>query len=428
MTPDAGTSTFGLHAGAARREITPPAGLAMDGYSDRTGVSKGVHDPLWVRALVLVTPIYSIIVVSCDLVGIDPSIVKSVRESLAATVPGNCGIFICATHTHSGPAGARTPVDERVVGIVTRGILSAVHAAMERLIPVRVGAGWGPAPGIGANRRDPAVSYDPQAGVLRVDSADDRPMAVLVNFACHPTVLGADNLLYSADYPGAAVAALERSIGRGVVALFANGAAGDISTRFTRTASTFTEADRLGGELARAAMDVYDRISPHPATHLAFATRAVDLPPPPVPSPDIVAAQLEKARQDLSGAHGSGATHGEVRIARTAVQGLERQLARARQGVAQAVPADLGAFALDGIHAVTWPGEMFNAYAVELRRRAGGPVFVLGYTNGLIGYVPTPEAFAAGGYEATSARVGPEAGAMILETSLAMLRDVTAGA
>jgi hypothetical protein len=425
MTSGAGTSTFELLAGAARCEITPPAGLVMDGYSDRAGVSTGVHDPLWARALVLVTPARRLILVSCDLIGIDSSIVRSVRESLEATMSGDCGVFICATHTHSGPAGTRAPVDERVVGIVTRGILSAAEAAMQRPVPARVGTGWGQAPRVGANRRDPTTPYDPQVGVLRVDTADDRPLAALVNFACHPTVLGADNLLYSADYPGAVVASLECSIGREIVALFANAAAGDISTRFTRSASTFAEAERLGGIVGRAAAEVYSSISPYPATHLAFATRAVDLPPPPVPSTEIVAAQLEKARQDLADAHTSGAPHGQVRIARTAVQGLERQLARTRQGVTQTIPAELGAFALDGIRAVTWPGEVFNAYAVELRRRAGGPVFVLGYTNGFIGYVPTPEAFAAGGYEATSARVGPEAGAMILETSLAMLRDVT---
>jgi neutral ceramidase len=399
----------------------------MDGYSDRQQEAAGVHDALWARALVLEVDSRRIAFISCDLVGIDAAIASRVRDAVAA-LPGDTGVFLSATHTHAGPAGARAPVDEAVAGPVTEGVVRALRMAMQGRIPARVGSGWGRADGVGANRRDPTVPYDPVLGVLRVDAVTGHTIAVLVNFACHPTVLSASNLLYSGDYPGAAVADIERNLGTAAVVLFTNGAAGDISTRFTRLASSFEEAQRLGGILARAALDVHDRITPGPVGWVASATRIVQLPPPPVPPVETVEAELEQARRHLEATRAASVSSGQMRVAHTTVQGLERQLARARQGAVSPVTAEVGAFAINGICGVTWPGEVFNAFAVELRQRWQAHVFVLGYTNGLIGYVPTPDAFAAGGYEATSARVGPTAGALIVETSLALLRDVATGA
>jgi len=365
--------------------------------------------------------------ISCDLVGIDTAILSQVRDAVAA-FPGHTGVFLSATHTHAGPAGTRAPVGEAIAGLVTEGVVRALRMAMQGLVPARVGSGWGCAAGVGANRRDPTMPYDPVLGVLRVDALTGYTIAVLVNFACHPTVLSASNLLYSGDYPGAAVADIERNLGGPTVVLFTNGAAGDISTRFTRLASSFEEAERLGGILAKATLDVYDRITPGPAGWVAYATRIVQLPPAPVPSVETVEAELEQARRRLEAMRTAGVSHGQMRIAHTAVQGLERQLVRARQGAVSSVAAEVGAFAIDGICGVAWPGEVFNGLAVELRQRWQTPVFVLGYTNGFIGYVPTPDAFAAGGYEAAAARVGPAAGARIVETSLALLQEVATSA
>ncbi|MDR7417418.1 MAG: neutral/alkaline non-lysosomal ceramidase N-terminal domain-containing protein [Armatimonadota bacterium] len=412
-----------LMAGSARVNITPPVGLPMDGYSDRQGEAVGVHDALWAKALVLEIGSRRIAFVCCDLVGIDPAIVRQVRDAVAV-LPGDTTIFLSATHTHAGPAGARAPLNETVVRLVTDGIVRAFHMAMQCRVPARVGSGWGRADGVGANRRDPTMPYDPVLGVLRVDALAGTTIALLVNFACHPTVLPASNLLYSGDYPGAAVAEIERHLDHAAVAFFTNGAAGDISTRFTRLASSFEESERLGGILARAVLDVHGRIDPRPVHRVASATCIVQLPPSPTPSVETVEAELERARRHLKATRAAGESSGQARIAHTTVQGLERQLARARQGVASPVAAEVGAFAINGICGVAWPGEVFNAFAVELRQRWQAPVFVLGYTNGLVGYVPSPEAFATGGYEATSARVGPTAGALIVETSLALLHDV----
>jgi len=415
-----------VRAGMASCDITPPAGVHMAGYPDRVGVSEGVHDPLWARTLVCDAGTHGLILVSCDAASIDRAVVASIRHAVAEAHGPQWTVFVATTHTHAGPLGLRPPLDPAVCDRVTRGILDAVAAARARLVPVRIGTAWTQAPGIAASRRSADVPHDPLAGVIRIDGVDGRPVGAVLNFACHPTVLSARNRLYTQDLPGPALALLESTMGHGAVAMFMNGAAGDVSTRFTRAASTFEECERLGRLLGRAAASAYAQATPAPVTRVLARTETVALPRRRLPPPAVIEAALVQAQAQLARARTEGAPHGAERIAFTAVQGLERQLVWMRQPVDEPILAEVGAFVLGAAGGVTWPGEFFNAYAVELRRRAGSPVFVFGYANGAIWYVPTPEAFAQGGYEAASARVDVGAGDQVVQTSLQLLDTVRA--
>jgi len=74
-----------------------------------------------------------------------------------------------------------------------------------RLAPAGLGWAEGHLTGIRLNRNDPDHGpMDPQVTVVRVDGADGQPVAVRMNYGCHPTVMGHVNLELSADYPGAA--------------------------------------------------------------------------------------------------------------------------------------------------------------------------------------------------------------------------------
>src|SRR6202022_1758280 len=74
----------------------------------------------------------------------------------------------------------------------------------------------------------PSHPLDPTVNVLQVKDSSGKIRAVLVNYACHPSVLGPDNLQYSADYPGAMKHYVEEKI-PGALCLFVQGAAGDIN-------------------------------------------------------------------------------------------------------------------------------------------------------------------------------------------------------
>jgi hypothetical protein len=91
------------------------------------------------------------------------------------------------------------------------------------------------------------------------------------------------------------------------------------------------------------------------------------------------------------------------------------------------IPAELHAIRFGAAALVTSPGEIFNEIGVAIRQASTIPNTIFaGYTNGSIGYVPVPEAYAEGGYEVTHAcRVSPAAAGMIQNTALALLREVT---
>lgn len=95
--------------------------------------------------------------------------------------------------------------------------------------------------GLGSNRQDPNKPFDHEVNVLRVDSKrGDQPIAVIVNYPCHPTVLSAENYLISGDFPSYMAKGISRFF-PGCEAMFMQGAAGDISTRHNRRESTFKE-------------------------------------------------------------------------------------------------------------------------------------------------------------------------------------------
>jgi hypothetical protein len=71
------------------------------------------------------------------------------------------------------------------------------------------------------------------------------------------------------------------------------------------------------------------------------------------------------------------------------------------------------------------PGEQFVEYGLEIKRRAPGRAFVIGNANGeLQGYIVTPEAAAAGGYEAAWALFRPESGARLVEAAVELMKEL----
>jgi len=117
--------TTGLRAAAATVDITPPIGVLMDGYGARREPSRGVHDPLFARALVLEHRDQRCAIISCDLLGMHSSITAEVRH-LASKRAGIApdGLLLCATHNHAGPAGLRggmlSRLDEALAGTLAK--------------------------------------------------------------------------------------------------------------------------------------------------------------------------------------------------------------------------------------------------------------------------------------------------------------------
>src|SRR6185369_5198885 len=262
VTASAQQSQHSLTAGVGKANITPPIGTPLAGYGARRGApSTGVHDPTEARALIIDNGVEKIAFVSVDHLGFDHGMVERIRAIASeATHILPDRIFVMSSHTHSGGGSYMEMLpllanvlagkfDAKVRALYEEKTADAIIAANKTLKPVRIAFGSGEARGISRFRSTwpPDGPVDPEVGVIRVDSiATGKPMAVLMNFAAHPTVLGPENMTYSADFVGYARNTLERMIGGEVIAVFANGAQGTIAPRAFLGADGWGRAENVG--------------------------------------------------------------------------------------------------------------------------------------------------------------------------------------
>jgi hypothetical protein len=259
-------------AGVARVDITPPVGHEMGGYSARKHGSTGLHDPLYATVLVVETDNNSIALVTCDL----RSFVSTrVGEKARATF-GIQNTLIDVSHTHSGPLTWElhspwyTEAEDKMVEAIGKAKAAEFPATLE----MSAGKIY-----LGHNRRKiidgkgymwwrnaeklPSHPVDPTVNALQVKDAAGNVRAVLINYACHPSVLGPDNYDYSADYPGAMKRAVESRI-PGATALFVQGGAGDINPYHDKepVAQQFPAVEEMGRTLGEYVVSILGKSKP----------------------------------------------------------------------------------------------------------------------------------------------------------------------
>ncbi|MBN1670474.1 MAG: neutral/alkaline non-lysosomal ceramidase N-terminal domain-containing protein [Kiritimatiellae bacterium] len=400
-------------AGAAKADITPPVGCVLIGFSQRR--AKAVHDPLYVKALVLDDGKTRLALAVCDALTFGYDIVERARELIGKEThipPQN--VMLTCTHTHSGPL--TTPsrrYDEEDMAYIeqlVRKIAGAVTVAWQNRR--RAGLGFAQEPvQIGVNRRemtpdrgmilgrDWSKPVNPVVDVLRVDGTDERPIAVLFAHAAHPVVLGGKNQEITADFPGYAAAVLEKVLGPETVAMFGQGCCGNINAQWV--GHSFGEARRLGNLLGAAALKAAESATNEPAPRLSAHARVIDLP---LDVPAV--AKAEKALRRETEAVEKARQSGDPRVVRNAeiYLGWARDyLAGAKARAPKTVPYEIQVFAIGRTAIVGLPGEVFVEIGLNIGKRAKAErTIVLTYANqdiGFAGYVPTAKAFEEGGYE-----------------------------
>ena len=426
-----------LLAGAAKANITAPAGTPMGGYGGRVEGAKGVHDLLFARALFLRNADTSAVIVSCDLLGLKAEVATPIREEISQQfgVPAEQVMVVC-THTHSGPDSLclfpKHPSPEYFVR-VRQQILSAVEMARALMGPALVGWGRGDVQGLSINRRTfDAGPLDTEVGVLRVEDESRRPIALLTNFACHPVALGGNNLLFSADFPGYAMALLEKT-DPGCVAMFTNGAFGNVNTGHRadlnvgdRGERTFERARALGHMLAGEVLKVHNAIACQPNAELGAATQALSLPTRELPEADWeqLRASVAEAREIVE----SSTASQEEKVKAQGGSLYDYGLLRLKESLPAEIQTEVMALRVgEGVLAGV-PAEYFIEYQIALKEQSPHPfTFLAALVNDWVGYVPTREACEEGGYEAKLAlwsKLAPECGNMVYDALLEVTRSV----
>jgi hypothetical protein len=417
-------------AGVASVPFPVQIGTPLAGYVARTGVAEGTLDELTIGAFVLEHEDRRLVVVAADIIAVDAALAGEVA---AAAGLKRMELALCASHTHSGPAGvvARLhPADQdrldrnlrdRFIATAIEAIATA-RAGMER---VDLLAGGAKTDGIAANRNNVLSPYDPWLTVLATRRGDGSFQGVMCHFACHPTILGTDNRLVSADFPGALRRTLSTALDRrsASVVLVVNGAAGDVSTRFTRRAQNATEVTRVGSALATAADQALEHTAPLTGP-IRYGQTIVQLQRRSQRFDDRGALSQAEKVAEPSGLVSSG----QRRVAETRFQGAAMLEALARVPD-EAIPAQLQveAWAVGDVVLVAIPGELFASLGSHIEAAAAGQTVILGYANGYVGYLADIEAHESQTYEALASPFCPEAGTDVAAAAAALVERMRSG-
>ncbi|MCS7221202.1 MAG: neutral/alkaline non-lysosomal ceramidase N-terminal domain-containing protein [Anaerolineae bacterium] len=447
-----------LQAGAAKVNITPPLTIPYLGYEPRHAFFEGIHDPLYVRALAIDDGLTQAIILAADAIGFSNEILGSERNFTAevrARIERRTGvpathIMLTCSHAHSTPetihlrrlldTPAAAPWLETLIDQLTSAAVMAISRRRAHILKI----GIGEVRGLARNRRvlgkhggvypieerpskDQIADWgivDPQVGVLLLEDERGDSCIVLANFACHPVTVQVQPLI-SADFPGAAMALVERNVPGCTVSLFLQGACGDLNPA-RDDSRDFKDVDRYGLMLGGEVLKLVGLLSSpdYPISHPIVAVNSVviSLPTRDVPARDSVLKTFEEADRKLA-----MATTEEERkhFAKERRQAEEALILIARS--AEPIEAEIQVMRLGDAALVAIPGELFAELGLEIKRRSIAPyTFIVCYANGWIGYIPTEKAWGQGGYEVELGpwtRVGPMAGVLVVEKAIELIRE-----
>jgi hypothetical protein len=388
-------------------EITPAVGIHMGGYWGRCSAATAIGDALWAKALVFAHGEERLALVCLDLVALSADVVAQVRRRIEEDIGIKAAaVMVCCSHTHAGPLTLNFrgmgEVDARYLIRVQDSALEAVGRALAESTvatlryarpPLQIGinrrqmlAGIA---SLGRDKEGPVVSY---AHALYVEGRG-ATLAVLFSHACHPVVLGSANHEISGDFVGAAARRIEAQLG--CPALFVNGACGDVKPRLSN--ADFAAVEELGGELAEAVLQGHRVSELVSVPALRHGQRHVELPL--LSPPSRLRAEVERLALKLKVGIKvglGGADSWAQRVPRAQLEWIEEVLAHG--GGARTQAFEIQGLVLGRLVLLGMEGEIFARYQLDIEAEHGG-VVVCGYANGCIGYVPTADEYARGGYE-----------------------------
>lgn len=408
-----------MRIGFAKESITPPVGTELGGYAGYRPCA-GSHDPLWCKAVVLETPGGCFALLSLDLLCVDESLSNRIADAVKPM--GIRAVVAAAIHSHATPCGM-IPGEGPLAAVNSFGDLSAYNQsvveaaaaacreAMSHLETFEARTARGPAPVLGSERHT-GEKADLTMTVVQCRMESGRHLT-MYQIPCHPTVLGPANLQASADFVGGIEARLDTDM-----AVFLNGAAGDISTRFTRREQTFEECDRMAAVAAEAVEHlIRDGVYTEPE-ELKGLRGVITLDARPVDSTEQAQKTLEEATARWQAAANAGEEPGRVRILKSYVEGagVALEFSETMAGIRQ-LELPVTVFSFAGLRFATVPGEMFST----LWSLDAVPIC---YANGYYRYIADTHAYDAGYYEAMAAILARGQGEEFIKQATRLLEQI----
>ena len=444
-----------LKAGAARRSINPLLGTGKAGLRLFGSPIQAIESDLTATVLVVTDDDTKTALVATDLCMMSTPEAGELRAGVseALGVPVS-HVLLNLSHTHSAPAlpefMAMTdapediPFRERYRRDLLRWIVEAALEADGRLEPARIGCGWGES-SIGVYRREmrdgrdvlgevPGHPIDTSVGVIRVDDLDGNPIATLFRYSAHTVTVGSRSMVASPDYPGPARDVIECNLGG--LAIFLQGCGGNINPRVgigyeidcsdTKNRVGF----ELGGEALKIAAGIrtntrpgerrplgnvpnilftpWEPVTGDTCTHLQAVETTIPLDYIELPSLDEAQTIHAHWQRELEERRSRDGQEWEIRFAQK-YEHWARILVAAVVHGNPTLGLQLQAVRVNDIVIAAMNVETFFETGLEIRTRSPFPdTFVLGYSNGVVGYLPRAQDYPEGGWKLDASYAVPD--------------------
>lgn len=359
-----------IQVGTSVASITPDPGAFIAGDAINRRFT-GVHDSLYVKAVVISDDTNNLAFLTFDCIGMLYPTLIEIRKEIATRIPRSefnpAHIVMASTHTHAGPdvVGIWGP-DQMTSGVDSVYMRKLISASAEALVTAwenrqpataryavsDFGTDW-------VFNISDSLNLDRTLSVLQFLDKNGKSIATISNFACHPTIMDGATTLVSADYVGGMYAHLNRQLGG--VNLFLQGAIGGwVQPEYEP--KTFETAEKRGRELGQAIEDALKEPVFMDSVRISFNSRMVELP-----------ISNEGFRQ----------------LAAAGV--IDRE-------ITNKVTTEIALFSIGSAMFVTHPGETTPTHSLASRElmKTLGPKFVIGFGMDGLGYMLTPEFYQPG--------------------------------
>ena len=457
--------------GVGRSDITPPIGISHAGWGAAVHEqAEGVDMPLFCTSLYMKSESTSeeIIFIDLDLCILSDDLDRHIRDRICNSFAiKRENIRISVTHTHSGPAlgdggwliGGKEYI-EPYRRILPELIFRSVNDSMNDPVPSRIGIKEGFCD-ININRRPADHTgklftgrnwegvVDHEVIVIGIDDIDGKPIATIVNYACHPTVLGPENRLISPDFPGHMRAIVESNVDG--LCLFLQGAGGnqgpvhgfvgDVEVARKAGKILGLEVSKLRIELdpfkrkeelidivpSGADLGIYEDLPVgEPSDVIKVLNKKIELPSLDFPTIDKAEESYQKAIEDLQLARKS---EDDIliksRVSTTKRAGFIKNLSKiAEPGKVQLW---IQTIRVGDVIFQSLPVEPFAESGIEVKgtELSGSKVVFSGYSNGSLGYLPTIEAYEKGGYETGNTPFAAGGAEEVVSICIEELKNIT---
>ena len=395
-----------MQVGIAKINITPPSPAFMSGYANRDKPSEGVLHDLWAKALVLSSQDEKMIIVTTDLLGLSHQVSAEVAEKIQEKFGiERRQLMFNSSHTHSGPMiwpslsviAEYSPEDQKIVSeysqVLVDKLVQVISSAYGQQESMQVFAGKTTAD-FAINRRALAAQknginlpgpIDHDVPVLKFVNTSGEIKAVLFGYACHNTTLMGNNFLINGDYAGFAQIEIEKKLPK-ATAFFILGSAGDQNPE---PRGTIELAQKHGKNLSDQVLALVQSTKLTPVRHeLRSYFSSI-----PLKFKKIQVAEYQKDLQSSD-------------------KFIQRRAKLMLEAYNKGWNTDFYMYPVQGIRLgkefcmIALGGEVVVDYSLRIKKEFPGKnIFVAGYSNEVMCYIPSERVLKEGGYEADSSMI-----------------------